>query len=142
MATLQSTDITLRTPIPGFGAGGGQVRRQLATVTIPAATATTDVIQFFNLPPNSVVIDGWLKADDLDTGTTVTINVGDSGDVDRYFAASTVAQAGGVVRMTVATGFNVTNVYKTLVTGALAAGPSTTAGTLTLCLYYTCEEPA
>ena len=141
MAILQSTDITLRTPIPGFGAGGGQVRRQLAVVTIPAATATSDTIQFFNLPPNSVVIDGWLKVDDLDTGTTVTINVGDAASGTRYFSAVS-GQAAAVTRMTAPGGFNFTNVFKTLVTGALQAGPTTTAGTITLCLYYTCEEPA
>ena len=35
MATFNSQAIQRRLPVPGFGAGGGQVREQFTTVTIP-----------------------------------------------------------------------------------------------------------
>lgn len=141
MATLQSLDISNRVPIPGFGAGGGQLRCQTATITFPAVVTTSDALQFFYLPVNAVVKGGWLKSADLDSGTTVTINIGDAGDVDRYFAASNIGQAGGVTTVMAATGYEFRTTARTLVTGALAAGPSTTAGDVTLCIFYTVEEP-
>lgn len=148
MATLQSVEISRRKPVAGFGAGGGQIRAEIARITVPAATATTDILQLFYLPPNARVVGGFLKAADLDTGATVTLNVGDAGntlnaaDADRYFAASTVGQAGGVVTAMAATGVDFfTGGQKMLVQAALAAGPSTTAGDIVVGLYYTVEEP-
>lgn len=153
MATIKSAAITNGTPIPGFGAGGGNVRCQTATVTVPAASATTDIFQLFYLPPNAKVVGGTLKTADLDTTTNVTLNVGDTGggadssgtaiaaDADRYFAAFS-GQAAAVTTTMAATGvFFKTGTSKVLVQMTLAAGPSTTAGDVTVALYYTCEEP-
>ncbi len=148
MATYQSSQISLRKPTPAFGAGGGQVRCAYGKVTIPAAATTSDVFQLFYLPQNAVVIDGQLEIGDIDTGTTITLNVGDAGngvnvaDPDRYFAADTTGRTGGVARMSVATGFNFSvGAVPMLVTAQLAAGPSTTAGDLEVRLFFVVEEP-
>ena len=152
--TYKSDQITSGVPIPGFGAGGGQERVQYGRVLIPAAAATTDVFQLFYLPPHARVIGASFKVDDLDTGTTVTLSIGDTGGgVDssgvaiaaapgRYFSAVTTAQTGGLnTTMNVAGKYFRNGASKTLVQAILAAGPTTTAGYLEVSINYTCEEP-
>lgn len=52
---------------------------------IAAALSSADTITFFQLPAGSTVFGGWLKGDDLDTGIeTLEIDIGDSGDTDRF----------------------------------------------------------
>lgn len=73
-----------------------------ATVDLTAADiATGNVVEFFRLPADAVIVDGYLKADDLDSdGTpTVAINVGHDGSATAFLSASTVAQAGGTVQL-------------------------------------------
>lgn len=148
MATYQSAQLARRAAVPAFGAGGGQVRSQYFSVSIPAGATTADIFQLGYLPQNAVVVDATLKIADIDTGTTITLNVGDTGnaanaaDPDRYFSADTTGRTGGVARMTAATGFNfATGGVPLLITAQLAAGPSTTTGTLEVRIYFTVEEP-
>lgn len=153
MATYQSTDISLNKPIAGYGAGGGVSRRAYASVTTVAVVTTSDVIQLFYLPPHSRVEAIAVKVTDLDSGTTATLNIGDTGgidstgtaiaaDADRYVAASTLPQTGGVLTTMAATGqFFYTGEQKVLVTASLAAGPTTTAGTLEVSITYVTEDP-
>lgn len=149
MATYNSPQIANRRPTPGFGAGGGQVRTAYSgLVALPAALAIADLIPLFYLPANARVVGGQVKVTDLDTGTTATLDIGDVGnginavDRDRYFAAITLAQTGGVSRVMAATGvgFSV-GAQPMLVQGQLAAGPTTTAGTLEVWIDFTVEEP-
>jgi len=142
MATYKSQQVTDEMPVSSHGLGSTRVAR--FPVSLTAAVTTADVIQFGYVPQYARVVDAWLQATDMDTGTpTLTFNVGDAGDVDRLFAASTIGQAGGVVRMSVTTGFG----YRydtaggTLITGAIANNPATgVAGTLTLCITYVVED--
>lgn len=98
MATYNSTAISRKLPVPGFGAGGGQARWQQGTVTIATGATTTDTINLFYLPPNAKVL-GILVKFPAFAGST-TLNIGDGGygsvaaDADRYFAAGSTASAG------------------------------------------------
>lgn len=145
MATFNSQAITRRLPVPGFGAGGGQVREQYTTVTLPAGATTTDTIQLFDLPPNARVVGIRVKSPAL--GGATTLNVGDGGwgsnaaDPDRYFAAGSVATAGYSTALA-ATGANFsTGPRKLRITAALAAGTVGTAGDVQVAIQFVVEEP-
>jgi len=61
----------------------------------------------FKLPPFFLVLGAFGICPDLDTGTAaLTFNIGDPGSANRFLAASTVGQAGGVINTLAATGFN------------------------------------
>lgn len=147
MATYNSEQIRLRKAVPGFGAGGGQLRRAEGVVTVPAGATTADLFPMFYLPANAKVVSGGIKTDDLDTGTTVTINVGDTGNginaasANRYFAAVSGQAAANLTTMAL-TGVNFkVGAAPMLVQMQLQAGPTTTAGSVEVHLNFTVEEP-
>lgn len=144
MATYQSQQVQDEMPIPSHGLAS-KVHCQRFKVTIGAALTTSDAIQFGYVPQYARIIDAILKGTDMDTNGTPTLafNVGDAGDVDRLFAASTVGQTAAIARMSVTTGFG----YRydtaggTLITGAPSTNAATgAAGTLELFLFYVVED--
>lgn len=145
MATFNSQAITRRLPVPGFGAGGGQVREQYTTVSLPVGATTTDTINLFDLPPNARVVGIRVKYPAL--GGATTLNIGDGGwgsnaaDPDRYFAAGSVATAGYSTTLA-ATGANFnTGPRKLRITAAFAAGTVGTAGDVQVAIQFVVEEP-
>lgn len=113
-----------------------------AEISVTAALTTSDAFNFGYLPAGARVIGGFIEATDMDTnGTpTLTINVGDADDADRFFAASTVGQAGTAGTALAVAGLGHKYSSKTLITGAPAANAATgAAGTLYLCLQYVIE---
>lgn len=145
MADFKSTSVSLRLPIPGFGAGGGQARWQQATVAIPTGATTTDTIQLFDLPPNARVL-GLLVKFPAFAGST-TLNIGDAGygsvvaDPDRYFAAGSTATAGTSVALAATGAFFNSGPRKLRITAAFAAGTVATGGDLQVAMQYVVEEP-
>lgn len=71
------------------------------TVEFDATTALVidDVIEMIPLAEGVSVLDVILSTEDLDSGTALLLDVGDGDTDDRYIAADTVGQAGGVARM-------------------------------------------
>lgn len=151
MAVFNSRAISTAAPVPGFGAGGGQVRSQYTTVTLPVGATTTDTINLFRLPPNFRIVDIRVKYPAF--GGATTLNIGDAGftqpdgtvlaaDPDRYFAAGSVATAGNSDAIA-NTGLFLRGPSSRFltVTAALAAGTVATAGELEVALFYTVEEP-
>lgn len=142
MATYQSQQIVDKMPIASHGLGSS-VKVARFPVTIGAALTTADVIQFGYMPIYARVIDAYVEATDMDTNgsPTLAFNIGDAGDVDRLFAASTAGQAAGVTRMTAATGFGYRYDAKTLLTGAPSTNAATgVAGTLALTVLFVVED--
>jgi len=146
MADFVSVAVAQKKPVPGFGAGGGQIRTQYTTVAIPAGATTTDTIQLFDLPPHARVLGLVVKSAAL--GGATTLNIGDGGygsvvaDPDRYLAAGNITTAGGVVTAMAPTGvFFKTGDRRLRITAAFAAGTVGTAGNLEVAMSYTVEEP-
>lgn len=142
MATYQSQQVQDEMPIPSHGEAS-TVRCQRFKVTISAALTTADAIQFGYLPAYARVVDATIKATDMDTNGTPTLafNIGDAGDVDRLFAATTAGQAAGITRMTASTGFFYRYDTPTMITGAPSTNAATgAAGTLELAIYYVVED--
>lgn len=139
MATYRSANVQDKHAVAG-GARGGGVLCARASVSCSAAPATTDTIEFFYLPAGAVVLLAILESSDMDTNVspTLTLNVGDSGDADRLFAASTVGQTGALSSAIAVAGHGASYSSKTLITGAANANAATgAAGTLTLTVLYT-----
>lgn len=142
MATYQSQQVQDEMPIASHGMGSN-LKTARFKVTISAALTTSDAIEFGYLPIYARVIDAWVKATDMDTNGTPTLafNIGDAGDVDRLFAATTAGQAAGVTRMSATTGFGHRYDAETLITGAPSTNAATgAAGTLELCILYAVED--
>lgn len=144
MATYSSSQYTNTNPFPSHGLSGN-VKALHARVTCTAAPSTSDTLNFFYLPKNARVLFAVLEASDMDTNgsPTITLNIGDSGDADRYFAASTVAQAGTLSTAIATTGHGYITTDKTLITGVANANAATgAAGTIDLTMFYVVEESA
>ena len=92
----------------------GQTITVESKVTLTSAVnqvATGDIIVGLPIPPLHVPVDCFIIADDMDSGTTVTLTVAelnqDFTDIvanTSFITASTVGQAGGVARATVVDG--------------------------------------
>lgn len=140
MAAYNATNYaTLPASSHGF-AGNCKVKHW--TVSPTAALTTSDTFSFGYLPAGARVVMAVLEATDMDTnGTpTLTINVGDLGDADRIFAASTVGQAGTLSTAIATTGAGYQYTSKTLITGAPNANAATgAAGTINLTVFYVVE---
>ena len=69
------------------------------TREIAAALVVNDVIQMVPVPLGAKVLDVILMTDDLDTGTSIVLDVGDTDgtdDTDRYIDAATTDQGGAL----------------------------------------------
>jgi hypothetical protein len=132
-------------PVSGVGMGGRTSHSARGEYTISAALVINDTIALFDLPRGARIQSGYIKSADLDSNGTplITLDIGDAGDADRYFAASTVAQAGGVDRTMAATGVDYLTTAKTRVIATVKTAPATSAttGTIVVVLDYWIEEP-
>jgi len=140
MATYSATNYA-RKPVASHGLAG-DLKAAFFEVSCTAAPSTSDTINFGYLPAGARVISAVLESTDMDTNATptLTINVGDSGDADRLFAASTVGQTGALSTATAVTGAGYKYDTETLITGVAQANAATgAAGTLYLSLLYVVE---
>lgn len=78
--------------------GGPTITLTAADVALNALTALCRV------PKGFVLMSLAGSVGDLDTGTTLTLSLGDAGVDNRFFSASTVGQAGGAMPALAATG--------------------------------------
>ena len=137
MPATNSAQSRLAAPGHGFG---GNVKVSYGEVAFTGTITTADSATICNLPVGAIVIGATLEADDLDTGgsPTITLNVGDAGSANRYFAASTVAQTGAAAAATAATGLlSTVTEGNTAVRVAVAANAATSAaGSVRLAIMY------
>lgn len=134
----------------------GDALEIVSTITIPAGTpiAATDRLNFCKIGENVRVEDFVLEVDDLDTGTTITLNLGNDNSATAFLSADTVGQAGGerIRRSTDATAGNqfattpyavqstVQNIFGTVV-AAPTGNPNTQRSiSLKMKLFYTLPE--
>lgn len=102
--------------------------------TTTAALTTSDTVNMGVVPKGFRLIMATLESTDMDSGSTITLNVGDSGSATRLFSASTVAQTGTISNTQTTTGHGYIYTDDTIITIVPAAGPATTTGTLYLTL--------
>ena len=95
MASTYVTDVATSNAV--FTGKGSHVFIREATYEITEALVVDDVIQMIPVAKGERVVDCILITDDLDTnGTpTITLDVGDDLDPDRYIDGSDIGQTGG-----------------------------------------------
>jgi hypothetical protein len=140
MATYSATNY-LTTPVATHGLSNN-LKAFYFEVACAAAPSTSDTINFGYVPKGFRLLHATIEATDMDTGgPTLTLNVGDSGDADRIFAASTVGGTGTLSSAIATTGFAYKYTDKTLITGVAAANATTgAAGTIILALFGIQED--
>lgn len=158
-ATYYATCYQADQPAPACTAPGTfrQIRGSLA---FTAALATTDTLYLARIPANHRVTKMVFQFAEIDSGTTVTVNIGTAAsgttydDADAYTAASTLFRAASVLTFPTS-GTTSTGNPSTWLTGpaaagtpnvdydvvmVLAAGPSTaTSGTIRFWIEYTTD---
>ncbi len=106
MATLLSTQLTndaASPPVRGeFNRNGSALRYLLGTYTEPATQvmATGDVIQMVKVPKGAIVNQHLSYIEWEDMGGTITVDVGDGGDDDRYCSALVMGTASATTVIT------------------------------------------
>lgn len=141
MATYNSDKVTANAPISAHGLANN-VKVAYAIVTCAASPATTDTINFFDLPAGARAMFWTLKASDMDTNGSpaLALNVGDSGSASRIFSASTVGQAGTEGNATAVGAIDYAYATKTRITGTASTNAATgAAGTIELACFYVIE---
>lgn len=82
-----------------FEGHGGYVQVRRVSFVTTASLANGDVIKMVPVQPGERVVGGWVISPDVDTNgaPTVTFDVGDGDDPDRYVDGSTIPRTGGVI---------------------------------------------
>jgi hypothetical protein len=131
---------TRRAASPYNNTGPGWTRElihDVAIVELPTtALQTSDITWLMYVPAGAVVVDGYVKADDLDGGTSLAYNIGDATTTNLFFANTTTGQSAGSTAMTSAARYtkfaSATRLKMTVATTAETAA----AGTLIFGLSY------
>lgn len=137
-STLYTAQLAGRSVVPGPGLAR-QVLCAIASVATDTALAAADILNFFFMPTGAEVVDGFLKATDIDSNgsPTIAFNVGDAGSATRFFTASVVGQAGTIDRNMNTGGFLYQFTAKTLVFATVSTVAATkVAGTVWFALFY------
>ena len=121
----------------GFGGNRGIVHATAVAELPTTAMQTGDITWLMYVPAGAVVVDGYVRADDLDTGTSLAYNIGDSTTTNLFFAnTGTGGAAAGSSAMTTAARYtkfaSATRLKMTVATTANTAA----AGTLIFGLSY------
>ena len=127
-----------RSEYAGVGVGGNRaVVHATAVVELPTtALQTSDITWLMYVPAGAVIVDGYVKMDDLDTGTSLAYNIGDATTTNLFFANTTTGQSAGSSAMTSAARYtkfaSATRLKMTVATTAETAA----AGTMMFGLSY------
>lgn len=126
-STYQAAKAVLGAPVAASRIAGQPVT-VYSDFTFPAAPVINDVVQMIKVPKGATMVSVALGSDDLDTNGSplITLDVGDGGDVDRFIAASTIAQAGTIpVEGILKTGFGFAYTADDTIDITVKAAPAT-----------------
>lgn len=116
------------------------VQTQIATGAIANTAGAGDTFVGPSIPAGHSLVGIILSATDLDTDVspTVTLSVGITGTLTKFISSSTVAQAGGIARMSVGAALGYTPTSDTpVVISVTDAATAAAAGTLKLAVRTT-----
>jgi len=78
---------------------GGNVKTAVGSYLLSSPLQGGQIIPMVAVPGGARILDVVLSSDDLDNGAGLALHVGDGQMGNRYLAASSVAQEGGLARM-------------------------------------------
>ena len=145
MATYNSTRFTAnganssRAVAPPSHGPHNDLKVHYFEVTFSSAWTSSDTVNLGYVPAGFRVLGTFCGSDDMDSGTTLTWDIGDAGDQDRLVAAQTTGQTNSVAYQMRAQGTNLGFGYKytadTLITATAVGSPATTTGTIKVALF-------
>ena len=127
-----------KNPYAGTGEGWNRnVVHSVAVAELPTtALQTSDITWLMYVPAGAVIVGGYVAADDLDGGTSLAYNIGDSTTTNLFFANTTTGQSAGSSEIASTARYkkfaSATRIKMTVATTAETA----TAGTLIFGLSY------
>lgn len=142
---VYETDLSRTTGIvrgPGWNRSIVTASAVVAMTTAMIDNANDDVGLFY-VPKGAVIVAAGIAATDMDTNGSpaLAIDVGDSGDEDRIFAASTVGQAGTASFAMARTAFLYKYTSETQIRAYIQTASGTgAAGTLYVWVQYFVDE--
>lgn len=72
----------------------------VVSVELPTtALQTSDITWLMYVPAGAIIIDGYVKADAIDSGTSLAYNIGDSTTTNLFFANTTTGRGAGASAM-------------------------------------------
>lgn len=133
MATLYSTAYLVNPinstyePIMAKPNKRGETITMRPTFTLTAVLAAADVVNMCPVPPGAKLVYLAFTNPDLDSGTTITVNVGNTASATVFASASTAFQSAGttVIAQSVLDVANNTFSAGDAIKFTIAAGPST-----------------
>lgn len=113
------------------------VVHNIVSVELPTtALQTGDITHLLYVPAGAIIVDGFVKADAIDGGTSLAYNIGDSTTTNLFFANTTTGQSAGSSAM-LATGRYTKFAAATRIKMTVATTAQTAAsGTLVFGLSY------
>ena len=113
------------------------VIHNVVSVELPTtALQTGDITWLMYVPEAAIIIDGFVKADAIDSGTSLAYNIGDSTTTNLFFANTTTGQSAGSSAMAATARYtkfaSATRIKMTVATTAETAA----SGTLVFGLSY------
>ena len=86
-----------------LGAGTGwnsQLIHKVVSAELPTTQMQTgDITWLMHIPAGAIIVDGFVACDDLDGGTSLAYNIGDSTTTNLFFANTTTGQSAGSSQM-------------------------------------------
>ena len=120
----------------GYGANAGVVHK-VAIVELPTtAMQTGDITWLMQVPAGATIVDGYVKADDLDGGTSLAYNIGDSTTTNLFFANTTTGQSAGSSAMTTTARYTTYSAATRIKMTVSTTAETATAGTFIFGLTY------
>ena len=100
----------------------------------------SDVIHMVKIPAGATVLDVILDVANMDTSAALTLSVGYTGALTAFIDVSTVGQAGGIARLSVAGGSQKAFAAEDTIQVSVGTGPTdTTLGAIKLTVLYTMD---
>jgi len=135
-ATYTATAASETTTLPQFG--GGTANYKQFTIDIPSTLTSGDVFELARVPKNATVLDVYVQMPDVDSGSSITTDLGYGDNTNAFVAASTTGRTGGVIRSASVEAAPITFSTSDTIDLVVNAAPATgVAGTATGWVLYT-----
>lgn len=110
------------------------------SIDITEVLVTGDVFHMVQIPAGATLLDLTLDVPALDAGTDLTLSVGYTGALEAFISQSTVGQAGGIAKLSVAGGSQTAFAAEDTIQVSVTLGGATIdTGTIKLTVYYTMD---
>lgn len=137
MISFNAND-TVRTENAAGHGLGGSLKAAIGIYNLDTPLVAGQIIPMVAVPSRARILDMHIASDVLDSGSGLTLNVGDTEKQDRFFAASDIGRQGGVKRLDSKKGIAHRYENSSTINLAIKTAPSSQAaqGAVNLTVFY------